>query len=153
MSRKASKERAQTRSFSSPPALIRPDAASLDIDGENIEGFSGGVGSAAEGSDTFLNSGVKGSLRCEASRRGEPGLANTVLPVRIADVADDSQMFPAGLTTVDEVEDYELRVYIPTVTLEKTVSAPWTSTPFLQTGGVWNLRTGSTAARVFRHCR
>lgn len=60
---------------------------------------------------------------------GEPGSANTFMRLRIADVADDSQMLPTGVTVAGEVEDYELKVYVPTVTLEKTVSAPWTSNP------------------------
>lgn len=69
---------------------------------------------------------------------GEPGSANTFMRLRIADVADDSQMLPTGVTVAGEVEDYELKVYVPTVTLEKTVSAPWTSNPL--PAGRWTLK-------------
>ncbi|RRC95581.1 CshA/CshB family fibrillar adhesin-related protein [Schaalia canis] len=71
---------------------------------------------------------------------GEPGSANTYMRLRIADVADDNQMLPTGVTTAGEVEDYELRVYVPTVTLEKTVSAPWASNPLPASSWTLQLR-------------
>ncbi|WP_175954738.1 CshA/CshB family fibrillar adhesin-related protein [Schaalia sp. Marseille-Q2122] len=68
-------------------------------------------------------------MKAKRSVAGEPGSANTFMRLRIANATRDAELKPTGVTVAGEVEDYELKVYVPTVTLEKTVSAPWTSNP------------------------
>lgn len=79
---------------------------------------------ACTGSEVTLE--WKVPVTAKRSVAGEPkSKTNTFMRLRIADVQNDKDMLPTGVTTAGEVEDYEIKVYAPTVELNKIVQAPW----------------------------